>query len=123
MRATTVRSDASGGIHVPDDYDLDGLLALLNQRVQGGKPALHFAEFRRWVTKDDPLVFQLIYLPHHLRRPETAGRLSFSAMHVALAGVARGWRQRRGTEGQRDAVIGPRGSGKSTTLLLGHPIW
>lgn len=115
--------DAAGAIHVPEDYDLSGLLKLLNQRVQGGKLALRYPEFRRWVTRDDPLIFQLLYLPHHLRRPETGDSLSFSTMHVKLADLARSWRGSFGTEGRRDAVIGPRGSGKSTCVLLSHPLW
>lgn len=120
---TAVPTDAAGAIHVPEDFDLRGLLELLNQRVQGGRLALHYPEFRRWVTRDEPLIFQLLYLPHHLRRPETKGQLSFSAMHVELAELAKTWREPLGTAGRRDAVIGPRGSGKSTSVFLGHPLW
>lgn len=116
-------ADAAEAIHVPDGFDLSGLLALLNQRVQGGKLALRYPEFRRWVTREEPLIFQLLYLPHHLRRPETSNSLSFSAMHVKLAELAKSWRGSFGADGQRDAVIGPRGSGKSTCVLLSHPLW
>jgi len=115
--------DAAGAIHVPADYDLSGLLALLNQRVEGGKLALRYPELRRWVTREDPLIFQLLYLPHHLRRPETNGSLSFSAQHVALCELVKTWREPLGVEGRRDAVIAPRGSGKSTCMLGGTPLW
>lgn len=115
--------ETGGAIHVPDDYDLGGLLDLLGQRVPGGRLALHYPEFRRWVTRADPIIFQLLYLPHHLRRPETNDSLSFSAMHVELAELAKTWMQPVSSGGRRDAVIGPRGSGKSTNVFCAHPLW
>jgi hypothetical protein len=48
-------------------------------------------DYRRAVSQVDPLEFLLIYLPHHVRGPETGDRITFSEFHLDLIEQARQW--------------------------------
>ena len=50
---------------------------------------LTISEGRRELTKYDPLLFALLYLPHHLKNSE--GELTLSEFHWALAEYGKTW--------------------------------
>jgi predicted phage terminase large subunit-like protein len=82
-------------------------------------------EGRRIISRLSPLWFGLIYLPHHLRGPETGDEVTFSEFHIALAEYARELVRPMGRTPaeRRDAWVAPRGVGKSTWLFLIIPLW
>ncbi|MFI9490495.1 hypothetical protein ACIG8K_02805 [Streptomyces halstedii] len=73
-------------------------------------------------TKTNPLLFVLMYLPHHITNQ--AGEITLSEFHLALIEYAKTWITRP-TEPResRDAFIAPRNAGKSTWLFLLLPLW
>lgn len=79
---------------------------------------------RAKLTKNDPLLFALVYLIDHLRSVETKGKLSFADFHLDIIEAAKGWiRKPSEPREERDAYVAPRGSGKSTWLFTILPIW
>ena len=81
-------------------------------------------DYRRAVTRVDPLAFALIYLPHHLRGPETGDRITLSEFHLDLIEQAKRWIVPATEPAQhRDAYVAPRSSGKSTWLFMILPLW
>lgn len=82
------------------------------------------ADYRRAVSRVDPLAFALVYLPHHLRGDETGGQVTFSEFHLDLVEQAKRWIVPDDRPAQhRDAYVAPRGCGKSTWLFLILPMW
>jgi phage terminase large subunit-like protein len=85
---------------------------------------LRSAEYRRAVTRIDPLAFALIYLGHHLKGQETGGRVTLSEFHLNLIEEAKRWIIPDTEPAQhRDCYVAPRGSGKSSWLHLILPLW
>lgn len=76
-------------------------------------------------TYKDPLLFALIYLPHHLRGDETGGAMTLSEAHLDWIRLAKTWVEPLPMTPavERDAVIAPRGMGKSTWFFLLLPMW
>lgn len=82
------------------------------------------AEFRRETCRTNPLLWSMVYAPHHLESPDTGGLVSLSDFHVAAAKAARDWmRTDLGPAEIRRAWISARGSGKSTWWSLLLPLW
>jgi hypothetical protein len=83
---------------------------------------LSFSEGRRELTKYDPMLFALVYLPHHLQNAQ--GEITLSEFHVDLAEYGKSWihKPERPKE-NRDAFIAPRECGKSTWIFLILPMW
>lgn len=82
------------------------------------------ADYRRAVSRVDPLAFALIYLPHHLRGEETGGEITFSEFHLDLIEQAKRWIIPDTEPAQhRDVYVSPRASGKSSWLFLILPMW
>jgi hypothetical protein len=76
------------------------------------------------LTKDNPLLFALTYLSHHLHSAETNDKLSFAEFHLDLLEQAKNWTIRPTRPREfRDAYVAPRGVGKSTWLFTILPIW
>ncbi len=99
-------------------FNLDAYLADVDVRLLG------HAEGRRVITRLSPLLFALLYLPHHLKSPETGDRITLSQFHLDLAESARQWVRRDiGPAELREAWVAPRGSGKSTWCFLVLPLW
>lgn len=76
---------------------------------------------RRVLCRLDPLLFALIYFPEHLRAGTShEGPITLSRFHIEACQIARSW-----IDGgrHRDAVIAPRGSGKSTWFFLILSTW
>lgn len=83
---------------------------------------LTIPEGRRAVTKNDPLLFALVYLPHHLR--DGSDDITLSEFHMDLIEYGKSWLAPvDDPKHARDAFIAPRGSGKSTWLFLILPTW
>jgi hypothetical protein len=83
---------------------------------------LSFSEGRKELTKYDPMLFALIYLPHHLQNAN--GEITLSEFHVDLAEYGKSWIHKPTVPKQnRDAFIAPRECGKSTWIFLILPMW
>lgn len=83
---------------------------------------LSLKEGRVELTKYDPLLFALLYLPHHLKNSN--GEITLSEFHVDLAEYGKNWvKQPSKPKEIRDAWIAPRESGKSTWIFLILPLW
>lgn len=85
---------------------------------------LRTSEGRRELTKYDPLLFALVYVPGALKGKDGAneGLITLGEFHVALLEQAELWAvPNEGPE--RDAYVAPRESGKSTWLFKVLPIW
>jgi hypothetical protein len=83
---------------------------------------LAFTEGRKELTKYDPMLFALIYLPHHLQNSQ--GEITLSEFHVDLAEYGKKWIESPTKPKQfRDAFIAPRECGKSTWIFLILPMW
>ncbi|QKV74546.1 hypothetical protein [Amycolatopsis sp. Hca4] len=101
-------------------FDLDAHLAGLDERL------LALPEGRRALTELDPLLFALIYLPHHLRAQETGEQITFSEAHYEWCELAQRYVAPISAFAPgdlRDAIIAPRGLGKSTWWFLIFPMW
>lgn len=101
-----------------ETFDLDAYLLSFDERL------LATPEGRRVLTELDPLLFALIYLPKHLKGPETGGQITFSDFHLDCYRQARRWVNpitEPATE--RDAYVAPRSSAKSTMFFLALPMW
>lgn len=74
------------------------------------------------LTRDDPLLFALIYFPKSLTDSQT-GIIELNDMHIQLCRMARAWRHPHGPEEDRNAILAPRHAGKSTWLFKILPLW
>lgn len=78
---------------------------------------------RRQITRDDPVLFALVYLPRHLTDPAT-GLVTLSDVHLAWGKTAEGWIERQtDPASDRRAEIAPREMGKSTWWFTLLPMW
>lgn len=75
------------------------------------------AHRRAW-TRDDPLLFCLVYLQSSIKFADE--QPSLSQFHLDLASYGKSWMKH---DGRRDAFIAPRESGKSQWLFKILPIW
>jgi phage terminase large subunit-like protein len=83
---------------------------------------LTLSEGRRILTQYDPMLFALVYLPHHLMDPE--GRITLSEFHLAVAEYGKRWIKKDLLPMEvRDAFIAPRECGKSTWIFTILPMW
>src|SRR5487761_35676 len=99
-------------------FDLDAYLAGIDERL------LTSAEGRRVLTALDPLLFALLYLPHHLRGAETGDKITLSEFHEDIIEQARRWIIPDSRPAQhRDIYVAPRGCGKSTWFFMILPLW
>jgi len=80
-------------------------------------------EYRRAVTRDNPLLFAFVYMPDWLRSSETKNRFSLNQLHIDMAQNALRWRNPLGNREHRRAWSAPRHSGKSTWDFGILPMW
>ncbi len=78
-------------------------------------------EGRRALTRLDPLLWAVLYVPHLLKDHE--GRITFGDVHLQIYRDALELVRTPGPKESRRAYVAPRGSGKSTTLFLIVPLW
>lgn len=82
---------------------------------------LEFPAGRRALTELDPLLFALLYLPHHLK---IDGGFSFSEFHGEFLAEAKRWALPvTEPRSERDAYVAPRSAGKTTLCFLVAPMW
>lgn len=80
---------------------------------------------RKALTRYNPLLFLLIYLPHMMRSEETGNVLSVNDMNLLFSAHALEWLAPKTIpkrQGLRRAYLAPRGSSKSSTLK-GCVLW
>jgi phage terminase large subunit-like protein len=76
---------------------------------------------RKILSRLDPLLFAILYFPHHLQSgSDHQGPITLSRFHIEACQLARSWADGKR---HRDAVIAPRGSGKSTWFFLILTTW
>ena len=81
-------------------------------------------EGRRELTKFDPLLFGLLYVPRHLKSAATGHAISFGEPHLAWYRLGRRWAwPTTGPRQERYAELAPRETGKTTTWFLIVPLW
>jgi len=121
--------NAAGADLTSETFDL---VTWLGERLEpfGGldSPLLRRPQGRRVLTECDPLLFALVYLPHHLKTVLPGGIdsavLSFADFHLDLSRAARDWiRPVTEVRGPRDCYVAPRSAGKSTWFFLLLPAW
>lgn len=78
------------------------------------------ADYRRHVTRHDPLLFMITYFSHYLL-DELTGTISFSRLHLHLCRSIARWALPAAED--RHAVIAPRDFAKSTYGFLLGPAW
>jgi hypothetical protein len=101
----------------PTEFDETSYLAGLDAEL------LATSEGRKILTRLDPLLFAVVYCPHHLSS-EVGGPITLSRFHLDLIEQARHWVVPNDRPGaHRDAYIAPRDSGKSTWLFTLLPLW
>lgn len=110
-----------------ENFDLAQYLAekrkLAKRKIGRRDWELH-AEGRRQLTRDDPLLFALTYLPHHLRGESTGEKITFADPHLQWAKRAKRWMHPvEEAAADRIAEIAPRETGKSTWFFLILPLW
>lgn len=99
-------------------FDLTAYLAALPDQI--GDPGA--GELRRELTKLDPLLFALTYLPHHLKQPD--GTITLSEFHLDIVSQARHWAvEDTKPREHRDAYVAPRNAGKSTWFFTLLVLW
>lgn len=97
-----------------DDFSLDDYLDGIDIDL-----LVKSSEYRKELTKYDPLLFMILYLPHLMRSEETGYQFSVNDMNLYLARLALLWCMPNDTpkrEGIRNSIFGPRGISKSTSV-------
>jgi hypothetical protein len=112
-------------IQVPRSVDRERLLAPLRagQMVRGTWVPLYEldSDYRKRITKRNPLRFALVYMPHALKSELTNNNASLSVLHVDMARAALRWEDH--SRPWRDGWIAPRSAAKSTWQCLILPLW
>lgn len=103
-----------------ETFDLAAWVDAIDPRLLDRSPRFQAARIE--ATRLDPLLFAFLYCLHHLRGPD--GSVSLADAHLEWVRLAREW-SIPPTEPmeQRDALLAPRDTGKSTWWLLVLPLW
>lgn len=96
-------------------FDLADYVASVDPRLLGSPEA------RRALTRLDPLLWAVLYVPHLLKDHD--GNITFGDVHLQIYRDALELVRDPGPKESRRAYVAPRGSGKSTTLFLVVPLW
>jgi hypothetical protein len=96
-------------------FDLGRFVTSVHPRL------LETPEGRRALTRLDPLLWAILYVPHLLKDHE--GNVTFGDVHLQIYRDALELIGDPGPKESRRAYVAPRGSGKSTTLFLVVPLW
>ena len=76
---------------------------------------------RRVVTKEDPLMFALVYCRNLISDDE--GNISFADLHLELCRYVQQWREKVRPRQSRTAFVAPREAGKSSWVFKILPLW
>lgn len=96
-------------------FDLAEYVSDIDPRLLGSPEA------RRALTRLDPLLWAVLYVPHLLKDHD--GNITFGDVHLQIYRDALELIRDPGPKESRRAYVAPRGSGKSTTLFLVVPLW
>lgn len=97
-------------------FDLTAYLAGIDERL------LEVSEGRRVLTRLSPMLFGLLYFPHHLSSPD--GEITLSDMHAEWCERAKRWIvPNRAPRQNRSSEVAPRNAGKTTWWFLVLPAW
>lgn len=107
--------DRHGEPYNGETFDLDAYLGQFEPEW------FETAAGRRELTRDDPLLFAVLYTPDKLKNHD--GEITFSDVHLGLYRDALALRHPAGEGGDRRAYAAPRNSGKSTTVWLVTNLW
>lgn len=106
-------------LYTPPDFDLRSVILALSHSGLSAS-----SDYRRKITRFDPLLFALVYLIGHLRSNETESRVSLCDFHIDIAEAAARWsRKDLGPAELRECWVAPRESGKTTWMFLILPLW
>ena len=94
---------------------------VISLREQGASDEIVSA-FRIRETRDDPMLFALVYLSRHLE-DEASGVVTLSEVHEAWAEAAKTWAESAEPAADRRCEVAPREMGKSTWHFLILPMW
>jgi predicted phage terminase large subunit-like protein len=84
---------------------------------------LDYSEGRRLLTRNDPLLFAAVYMPHKLKTPASED-ITLNQFHLDICEYAKQWIEPLGKPAaHRDVFIAPRSCGKSTWIFHILPIW
>lgn len=101
-------------------FDFAAWVDSIDARLLDGAPDRQAARIE--ATRLDPLLFGVLYCLHHLR--DQQGRVTFADAHLEWVRLARQWALPvTRPQQQRDALLAPRDTGKSTWWLLLLPLW
>lgn len=88
---------------------------------------LNVSEGRRLLTKNNPMLFAAVYLPHKLSQPGAPlSSISLNQFHIDMCEYAKTWTipmENMKPREHRDCFIAPRMVGKSTWVFHILPIW
>ncbi len=108
--------DADGMPYDAETFDLEAyVLEHVDERL------LATAEGRRTLTRLNPLLFTVLYMPHLIS--DRDGRISFADLHLELCRYALTWVRKPGPREARDAFVAPRECGKSSWLFKALTLW
>jgi phage terminase large subunit-like protein len=107
--------DDAGEPYNAETFDLNVYLAQFDPEW------LASAAGRRELTRDDPLLFAVTYVPDKIKNHD--GKITFSDIHLGLYRDALYLRYPASEGGDRRAYAAPRNSGKSTTVWLITNLW
>jgi hypothetical protein len=103
-----------------ETFDLAAWVDAIDPRLLTGAP--RYRDARIEATRLDPLLFAVLYCLRHLRGPD--GSISFADAHLEWVRHVRQWAVPPTVPmEQRDALLAPRDTGKSTWWLLLLPLW
>ena len=113
-------ADPYGEAATAETFDFAAWVNGLDARLLDGAPEFQAARIE--ATRLDPLLFAVLYCLHHLRDNE--GRVTFADAHLEWLRMARQWAvPPAGPMEQREALLAPRDTGKSTWMLFILPLW
>lgn len=130
MTTTTTPTTRSFGLSDQEHRPQQSRNLLQNYLKQIDPNRISDKGWRQAVCMTDPMMFALIYLPHHLKNE--GGAITISEVHVDWANEGKKWLANSkafagtgaGTDAPtRDAYIAPRNMGKSTWFFLILPMW
>ncbi len=103
----------TGELYNNEDFSLAKFLSPVPRTL------LEHTESRRELTKYNPLLFMLLYMPHVMKSEQTSGMISVNDLNLILCKHAIEWCRPKNVPkrpGLRKAYLSPRGSSKSSTM-------